>query len=578
MSEIPETQSVDPPILSRIEQLHASRREILRLAPEKAMERILSAKEPAALVHSFSEEDLHCLILDIGPEDALPLIALASDRQLQFILDQVVWEKDRLALTSVIRWMGLLVRADPDRLVAWFSREQISTLEICLFRALEVRVREHDQDPSEFGEGFFSLDNVIYLRPVELSNGKLARDILADFLKRLADLDYRRFQDIVLESVALLPAEVEEEAYRLRNVRLGEKGFLPFDEAVGVYQPIRQPQLEKRARRRTAGYAEPGILPPAPVLTSADSHNGFLFTDALRLIDSAESRETLNLEFAALCNQLAVADQVTVRGRADLTPIVRKACAYVSIGLETLVRHRTPETGQRPDPRHWLDRHGVSDLFRLGYGEGMAVKWQAEKWVEKSWFFRHGLPLTFWGEAWTGVLGGLLLKRPRFYDDRQAGVLYREFERLQEIEESAKTLRRIQAMDELLSHLGIEDIPKALNRVLSYENLLLTLWARHELNLTESVAPIPVALFRPFYSRIVRIEGGGGAESAAPEPETKDAMRRWLVHRTGMDPVRLGETVGDILDALFMEIQAEYGAVRIENLDPRFIHLFLLEG
>ena len=36
----------------------------------------------------------------------------------------------------------------------------------------------------------------------------------------------------------VIPAEAEEEAFRQRNVRLAEKGLLPFEEAVGIYQPL----------------------------------------------------------------------------------------------------------------------------------------------------------------------------------------------------------------------------------------------------------------------------------------------------------------------------------------------------
>ena len=48
-------------------------------------------------------------------------------------------------------------------------------------------------------------------------------------------------------------------------------------------------------------------------------------------------------------------------------------------------------------------------------------------------FAREDLPLTFWGETWLGGVGGLLLKRPLFYDNYRTGKLYREFESIKEI-------------------------------------------------------------------------------------------------------------------------------------------------
>ena len=47
----------------------------------------------------------------------------------------------------------------------------------------------------------------------------------------------------------MIPAESEEEQFRLRNVRLGEKGFLPFHEAVGIYQPLRPEKLPSARKK-----------------------------------------------------------------------------------------------------------------------------------------------------------------------------------------------------------------------------------------------------------------------------------------------------------------------------------------
>ena len=73
-----------------------------------------------------------------------------------------------------------------------------------------------------------------------------------------------------MESVSLIPSEIEEELFRLRNVRLAEKGFLPFHEAVGVYQPLQPRELaarEKRPfvphRRMIPVFRNPSLPPPS---------------------------------------------------------------------------------------------------------------------------------------------------------------------------------------------------------------------------------------------------------------------------------------------------------------------------
>ena len=63
----------DKKALERFEKLREKRLQILALPPKKAMDRILEDPQPAALVHSFPEQDFYFLIHDIGAGDSLPL-------------------------------------------------------------------------------------------------------------------------------------------------------------------------------------------------------------------------------------------------------------------------------------------------------------------------------------------------------------------------------------------------------------------------------------------------------------------------------------------------------------------------
>ena len=254
-----------------LKSLQRARREILSLPPDRVLGAILDAPHPAALVHGFAETDLHLLIQDIGPSDALPLLALASDRQLQFILDMEIWEQDRIDPESARHWVDLLHHADPARLTRWLMGRQTAFAVYHLMRNIEVRIREHDQDPSDFGDGFVTVDGTFYVRPLDLPEapeeaGDQRENTLIEILRRMADHDHDRYQRILLESAAVIPAEYEEEAFRMRNVRLAEKGFLPFDEAVGIYQPLRPGEFVARASRYVKAAAPARRVPSGPGL------------------------------------------------------------------------------------------------------------------------------------------------------------------------------------------------------------------------------------------------------------------------------------------------------------------------
>ena len=244
--------STDQSTLTKIKRLKRTREEIMALPTDDVMDQILESPQPAALVHSFKEEDLYLLLQDIGPESALPLLGLASNRQWEYLLDLETWDKDRLNSEALTRWLSLLFQADPKRMLDWSLGQKTDLLQFYLFKNLEVRIRETDQPASDFSDDFFTEDDTFYVRIVDLPDdqeeghtaGEQRRAFLANLIQRLSHHDHVAYQNLLIESASILPAETEEEAYRLRNVRLAEKGFLPLDEAVGVYQPLSISEFE----------------------------------------------------------------------------------------------------------------------------------------------------------------------------------------------------------------------------------------------------------------------------------------------------------------------------------------------
>lgn len=569
-------------LIERINILQKKRDEILSLSPEKALDRILDDPNAMELVHSFPEQDLYFLIHDIGAEDSLPLLSLASNQQWEHIVDLEAWQKDSIDTKSVTRWLNFLLEADPRRFLRWVLEEKLEFVEFYLFKNIEVRVREHDQDPSEFGDDFFSIDGIYYVRfietPTATESDKLSdeqrREFINKFTQRLADFDHRTYQNVLLEATHVLPAETEENNYRWRNVRLAAKGFLPFDEAIGIYQPIKPRDLKKqRAKQFLRATDNVAMLPvslyPLKVLKE-DNH----FTRALAAIEPDAVLQQVQTEFANLCNQIIVADHKTIRVREELREIVRKACGYISIGLE-----RLPDDKKTVDPQRaaaLIAKHPLHQIFKVGFGSALNLKWRAEKWLSQCWFAQAGLRLTFWGEQWLGILGGLLIKKPLFYDNYETGVLYREFASLDEIQETENVFNQIKAVDELLSLMTINLASPSSYGFLTYKNLILTLWVRHYLGVSvKKVQPITLKQFKVFYEKLLPVEPDADQFRRVPL-EMKKSFLDWLTEDTRLKDYEITERVGQTLENLFNEIENEYGRVAAKDLDPRYVHLFLL--
>ncbi len=569
--------SDDDKILALRRELTAQRRRILDGPSEKALEQVLEHPQPAALVHSFPEEDFYFLVQDIGPDDAQPLIALGSGRQLEYVLDQQVWNRDRLDLYELFLWLERIVAAEPARMIRWLAAEKADLVEYYLFNTIEIRLREHDRDPTDFGPGFTSFDNFFYFRIVDLPttdplgevHQKKHHRLVRRILECLAEEDHVHYQRVLLSALNVLPAETEEEAYRLRNVRLAEKGFLPFEEAVGLYQPLSYERFQKTAARFQILRAEEFTpLPMVPLDLAAGNQ---LFHEAVQAVAPGEVRDRIQSEFAALGNRLCVADRLKPESRRDLNAVVQKACGYLSIGLERL----NPDPPRVAHAARNLQAFTLEGLFRLGYSQAAQLKQTTEDWVAASWFARGGLPLTFWGEDGLGLLGGLLLKRPLFFDRGDPGQRYREFARLDDIHATERGLAQIQALDHLLEHMAIDlPLPRRYGH-LTYKNVLLTLWARSELGLSETLQPIALDRFMDFWDGLFEVPADG-ARGRVLTSASRPACLQWLARRTKRDDTELADAVGPQLTALFTELEDEYRRVSVDKIDPRFVHHFLL--
>ncbi len=569
-------------IIARIENLARQRKELLSLPPEEMLNSILNSTQSTALVHSFSEEDFYFLIHNIGIEDSHPLLYLASNKQWEYIIDLEAWEKDRIEFPSITRWFDLLFKVDPNRFIKWSLDQNFEFIKFYLFNNIEVKIRETDQDPSELGDAFITLDDIFYVRfldePIAFESDedesyetdKKHRDaFLSRYLKTLADNDHIAYQKLLLESSGVIPAESEEEAYRLRNVRLAEKGFLPYEEAIGIYQPMKVRHFKMQENKFLT--QDPGrkLFFPVPLYHTGVIDEENHFTVALKNIKADDVLEQIQTEFAGLCNRIISADQKTIRERDELKSMVKKACGYLNIGLEKLIE----DNGERNTDHYTtlIQNYPLSSIFRLGFGLALELKWRAERWLKKSWFSSKGLLLGFWGEEWMGVLGGLLIKKPLFYDNYKTGELYREFNSIEDIKITENILNEIISFDELFSLISIEPDPLAKD-YLTYKSFILTLWARHNLGLSEKLIPITLDEFQSFFDDL----WAGKEQPRKTSPSIKESFLDWVSNKTGLVHYEISQRLGQSFENLFKEIESEYGKVSLNDLDPRYIHLFLI--
>ena len=95
----------------------------------------------------------------------------------------------------------------------------------------------------------------------------------------------------------------------------------------------------------------------------------------------------------------------------------------------------------------------------------------------------------------------------------------------------------------------------------------------------KTLTPLVLEQFRSFYKNLFP----GDLESDTDQPRNipmamKASFLEWLSAETGLKDYEITDSVGQTFEDLFIEIESEYGRVPAKNLDPRYIHLFLLNS
>lgn len=568
-------------------ELRQTHHAIISSESQEALNMILEAKSPAALIQSFPDQDLYYLMHKIGPYDFLPVLSMATSDQWEHIIDLEVWDKDRVDIKNMAKVFDLLYKADPERLLRWAILEKPDFFEFFLSRNMTVKMREHDEPPPSDFDDYITVDDKFYFRfPEKADSGQSTDDLLSEdqdededrsadacelieeMLKKVASMDLSVYHGLLLETESVLPAEVEEEQFRLKNERLAEKGFLSYHEAIGIYQPAKIESL----RHRPAGSLireqnfDPD-LPLPPQFFTGFFESGSLFVNALKLFDT-DAGLVLESELAALINKVISADKIKLREKEDIEKAVKKTCDYLNLGLEIMLK------GDRKGAaaKSIIETYFLEDIFRTGSRAGLKLQIKAVNWFKNSFMNKNSLPLSFLDKDFMGVAGGLFLDRPLYYDNFSSGSMYRDFKTTADIKNTDDTLEKIAAVDHMLGKIKI-DISTFTYGFLTWKTLVLTLWAKDRIGLPLNLEAISTREFKDFFAAL--FQQPENAEKNF-QIQTGDLVF-WVAEQCGVKEKELPPELAEVLRDLIMELEDEYGRVRSGDIDPRFIPHFLLK-
>jgi len=533
--------------------------ELLTLSGTRILEKIFEQDNPQKWVRHIPQEDFFWLVKKVGEDDCSPLLKMASDDQRQYLLDLEFWEKDRLDLDKASEWLGRLHLADPQRLVKWFQSKGESMAYYYFFKGIQVEIRSEDED-QEFDESFFTFDDVFYVKILDEAHGETIKDIL----RTIAADDLERYQAFLSTLAGVIPVELEEDMYRLRNVRLAEHGFLPPEEALAAYAPLDPEALNVEEQAEPANILfDQDIHELIPISPLYHARGRNILTKAFSGISDNLLLDRIRLEFAGLCNQIMSADGVLANELDVLIRACRKAAGHLNLALESVCGTDTSWAEKI------LKNNHLEAVFRVGFGRVLALKWETQRWLKDSWFHGLGLDFSFWGDEWGETLAGILEDKPRLYTGFEEDDEYKAFEYISELDDCRILVRHLKALDRMLEQLTeVYPLDKEMieENQLTFRQVLFNLWARHLLNLEPGYSGISADQVKVFF---------GYLRAGEEEPPYKmlgiaeTFTRDFMAYAPDIGP-ELKTNLQDALTLIWQEFAEEYAWVAAKDLEGRY--------
>ena len=541
-------------------------KKVYPLSGKMLLDRILKEDNPRELIQSLPQEDFFWLVKKVGDNDCLAVLEMASRDQWQYLLDMELWRRDRLSLDQAFQWLERLVQADPDKLSGWLFGKGQAFAYFYFSKSIQVVIKEEEETPKP-DEDFIAFDGIHYFSVID----KRHKERIEEILRSMAEYDIERYRSLLLGLSGVLPAEVEENMYRMRNIRMAEHGFLPFDEALSIYAPLDAGKISSEGPiEKDLSFPDEKIrsLVPLSPLQHVEDPKNLLMKTFSKMSDSL-LLDGIRLEFAGLCNQILSADGTVVEDIETLIKTCRKAAGYLNLTLEKLCGEDLAFA------ESLLRNNSLVSFFRVGFGLALKLKWEAEAWVKKSWFFGHGLEFGFWGGDWGGTLKGLLENKPLFYVSPKKGGGYRDFEKIAELDECGRLIKRLGRVDRLLARLsGLYPLEEGVLQLpdLTFQCLLFNLWARQVLKLEPCFSGISPAQAREFFGRLRAGEDKPPYRVSAFKQNFIRDFVSFVPSLEAEDEKALKET----LSLVWEEFVEEYQWVSAGDLDGRFTKFILI--
>ena len=498
---------------------------------KRRMDLILMSSRPEELTRALPPEDLVLGIKDLGDTDAVPLLEMASNPQLNYLFDLELWIREGMDLGRLLYWIEILFECGKPRVHSWIRSVDFELLVLLFERTvLLLEPDELENLPGRLNDRIYTPDNTHYLLI------KLGTDY--GLMKQLLDLMFAKDPDLFFALTGNLgtnpPAEVEELAYRWRTGRLADRGWPDLDEAMELYQPAEPGQV------RPGDQLPFGIDDP-PRFPLERRYTGRLLQAGIEKLDR-DPRNLVAGQLANLINRVIIADGM-IPGKAEsLQAASARVRGRLEIGLGLL------GAADQESSARLLGSVPLVDVAKVAQGAIAKRVQRARKIVSA----RSAGLLDWLPQPLPDCLKALLASRPLFVPLEE--MLPREFKDGADLDMLDKDLDLVEAAFILGDALGLKrgESPEGL----TFYTLLLTGFARKTVGLESRVAPFPAENLKELFEQL---------------PRERDLLyqklREWSGSLVDPPPPGLDRLTAALVNVVWQELLVH----KPEELDPRFV-------
>jgi len=519
---------------------------------------ILDQPGAASLVRALEPEEFHALIGSLGKGDCSDLLRLASEEQLQGLVDLDAWVGSAFLPERLEELIGLTDAAGEEVSDRLFQSMDDETAVLYLKKRTRIIARtfepEQEDELTDDLDVLMTPDTLYYLvMPADDQNFVavyqfLERLYARDHLDTAAVLKHARFEDTDI---------LERETARFRGGRVRNMGFPSVEESESLFDYVNPVEAREIIRRSLdepeLREPETGTLLPA-LMNFEDNLPPFLQAALQELYDPA-ARTRLTEGVAYLANAAMVWET-----GGDLADVERckggilRTLAMLNLGLE-YVSDQSAEVAARVLLRVWPNK-----LFQLGFSLTLLLRQQAERLLPLSGrdagFFLFDPPMN---EAVRGVF----LPIPQYYE----GLMdpekhsFRDFYTVTEFRNTRTALNQAEGVAKFVASalkLDIgelqDTVSEELRPFVTHTTLMATALINAILGRVFLTRPVPVDDL-PAVIDLVLLPGPG--DERRLNPGLEQALQRFLGKEENRFAVALFELSLRKLEHLFLRFPAD---------------------